>query len=978
MSFFPKVQYDIKNIKGNSDLLKHTTPKEYTCKDCGSCSKGSDKAPLPAKIYGEGRKGILVITDALTEELAISNDVIPKLHKELLEKAIGTNNISADLHIVNAIRQVPKTNITVCSKACSKQLRETIKELKPKVIVTLGFRALSTLWADHDVSVTDKWEQWVAIDKDIAIPDQILGCWVVPMFDPRDFIWSLSKRLESVKRWAKKSKEEKGYVSKYHQDVLSSKESIVNIDGLWDDDLKNRWRWFVRDWETVYNHVDKEFPVDNEPLELFGEDDITGAVEAIEYFKTQPMIAVDIEATSLSPYRAESEILCIGFSNLKRNVGIRTKHPIVVTKVKELLSMEKRWLIHNCSYEWTMFREKYDVSLKGTIIDTQILAHCFDHRTGCSGLKPNASRYVGVFGYEQNSAKFFKIRDLDKGTRFEGGNLELNQLGEALERHKIVEKGLLYPIDPKQYPEIPAKEIKAENKRRNTEFKKGSLAEKDLLTYVTKDVIYTSKIFLNISKRLMDNREWEAVLFYSKSSITLAKMSRNGILVDEKALLDGLDEIQKEIDDLHYQIMNSDEAKRWDGEEEFNYNSGAQLGHLLFDIIGYKSTKETKAGKKATDASTLDMLGSPMCKLITKKKQLEKTRVTYLGDLYRNLCPDGYVRPGFSLALVSSFRSSSAAPNFQNIPKNNERMKELIRVCFIAPEGYTLNEADITGSEAYTASIITNCDAYAQYNLYGAGDIHLDVAKKVFGFTTNTLPVIEYKGVTYTPDEGLTKRIRQISKKFTFALSYGATYKSISKDLWDSLGTLPTEADKLYIQALLGKNGISNFAEFELQVKEGTRWFWEDLFTEYGIWNKEIYNEYVSQGYLRNKCGFVYRDIMTPLTCPNYSIQSIAYMKVQNAINILQDKIEELNLESKLIFEIHDSVGMYIKKGEEGIIHKLLYETLIKGHEGNPMFDWVTMDFKAGLDVYVKGNFATKPVEIPITGDVYEENYITA
>ena len=110
--------------------------------------------------------------------------------------------------------------------------------------------------------------------------------------------------------------------SRYHQDVLSSKESIVNIDGLWDDDLKNRWRWFVRDWETVYNHVDKEFPIDDEPLELFGEDNITGAVEAIEYFKTQPMIAVDIEATSLSPYRPESEILCIGFSNLKRNVGI--------------------------------------------------------------------------------------------------------------------------------------------------------------------------------------------------------------------------------------------------------------------------------------------------------------------------------------------------------------------------------------------------------------------------------------------------------------------------------------------------------------------------------------------------------------------------------------------------------------------------------------------------------------------------------
>ena len=100
-------------------------------------------------------------------------------------------------------------------------------------------------------------------------------------------------------------------------------------------------------------------------------------------------------------------------------------------------------------------------------------------------------------------------------------------------------------------------------------------------------------------------------------------------------------------------------------------------------------------------------------------------------------------------------------------------------------------------------------------------------------------------------------------------------------------------------------------------------------------------------------------------------------MKVQNSINILQDKIEELKLESRLIFEIHDSIVVYIRKGEEGIIHRLLYDTLIKGHEGNPMFDWVTMDFKAQLDVYVDGNFASKPKEIPITGDVYEENYVT-
>ena len=148
MSFFPKATIDITKVKGNPELLKPTTPKEYTCTDCKSCSLGSDKAPPQTKIYGEGKKGILVITDALTEELSVSNDVISKLHKDLLKKAIGDlGDLYQDTHIVNAIRGVPKTNLTTCSKACNKQLLKTIKELKPKIIVTLGLRPLLKLWS---------------------------------------------------------------------------------------------------------------------------------------------------------------------------------------------------------------------------------------------------------------------------------------------------------------------------------------------------------------------------------------------------------------------------------------------------------------------------------------------------------------------------------------------------------------------------------------------------------------------------------------------------------------------------------------------------------------------------------------------------------------------------------------------------------------------------------------------------------------
>ena len=414
----------------------------------------------------------------------------------------------------------------------------------------------------------------------------------------------------------------------------------------------------------------------------------------------------------------------------------------------------------------------------------------------------------------------------------------------------------------------------------------------------------------------------------------------------------------------------------WDGVDEFNYNSGQQLGHLLFDILGYKGGKKTKTGW-ATDKNTIGLLKSPMCELITKKKEMTKTKSTYLLNILREVDNDGFAHPTFSLALVSSFRSSAFNFNIQNQIKHNPRMMKLVRSCISAPKGFTLSEVDYSSCESMAGSLITKDPIYYAFNV-GGKDIHKEVAKRVFGLLSEDLASLSRNGKTIIPPDGLFKRLRQISKKFTFSVSYGASAKSVAKTMWDELGALGDD-DKLYIQELFNLKGVSNFESFEEVVKEAFNWFWGDeMFGVYHKWTVSIFKEYMEKGYIRNATGFCYRQIMSSLNVGNYVIQSVAFQKLLVAIMLLQEKIEELGLKSKLIFEIHDSAGVYIADGETEIMQKLFYDCMIRGTDNDPKFAWVTMDFKAELDLYTEGNFASKPKTIHITGDVYEENYITA
>lgn len=994
---------DLTIIPGDPKLVKEKKPgKVYNCNDCGRCLDQGGNFTKNIPVYGNGDKKILIVVDEPTEGAVEAKLPLVGTEKKLLQvvlKGIGLS-LEKDIWLVNAIQghNPDRKTSGMAAKACQSRLHNLIYELKPKVVMVSGFRAVQTLWSGR-LSITDKWQRWVGVDKNMATPDQLFpGTWVIPTLATSDFIWSLKNELSKARKWIRGYESKGEPVPPYLLKKVDPEVSIVENKLLRNDDFNLKMRWFVRDLRSAIYHLNKEAPIDDseENVEILkNKHDI---YNAIQYFKGQKVVACDIETNTITPHREKAEIICISFSNIKRTISYMTRDPEVVEWTKSLLTTRSvQYIFHNATFEIKQFKMLWDIMVDNLFVDSQILSHCFDSRAQTSSLKFNAMRFLGIAEYEEQAKKFFKVAPEDKGTIYEDSNQSYNCLPLGLENHKLYEQGLLYPLDG------PPKVVKEENRRRKAILKQGHISEDELLLYCGMDTILTCKITNMIKKRLMDEREWEAVKFYSKSSITLTKISMNGVKVDRAKLLQNMSILEKEAQEMHLKILDSPEAKSWTkyvreerkrlesfdpktvkkeldalkDKDILNYNSGPQIGKLLFDILKIPGGKKTSAGNYTTSEAVLENIDSEMCKLIIARRKLLKAKKTYLGGILKELNDDDIAMPSYSLALVASFRSSCFSFNFQNQIKHDERMKTMIRECIIPHNSEYYAEADYSSCEAYAASIVSGDKVYFKYNTDKSADIHKFVAFTLFGLNDIQLPTHMLDGKEIKPSEKLFGKLRQISKTYTFASSYGGGYHNIAEDMWEQLLTLKEE-EKEWVSCQLKSIGIVTKEAFRDQVKlvDSTVWG-PTMFFKYAQFKKEQYNTYKKQGYLRNECGFVYRDLMTSMACANYPIQSIAFMKLMHGLNLIQEEIEKRGLKTKIIGEIHDSCVLSMPAEEMEIMKKILVQSMIHGTKNNPMFSWVNMDFKVDLDVY-KSSWGSECKAIRLDPSNYLEDYITA
>jgi DNA polymerase-1 len=272
----------------------------------------------------------------------------------------------------------------------------------------------------------------------------------------------------------------------------------------------------------------------------------------------------------------------------------------------------------------------------------------------------------------------------------------------------------------------------------------------------------------------------------------LVDVERAGVRIDVPALA-----VQAQRVDQELAQRSRDIFERAGGE--FNINSPKQLGEVLFDRLQLpvlKRTGTSKAPSTAVEVLEELALAHDLPRIILEWRGLMKLKGTYIDALPQLVNPEtGRVHTSFNQAVAATGRLSSSDPNLQNIPIRTELGRE-IRRAFIAEPGYVLISADYSQIElrvlAHLAEDETLIEAFRR-----GDDIHDQTALKIFG-----------------PSSDMDRhRLRSTAKMINYALLYGKTAFTLSKDI----GVTPQAAQEFIDAYFSGFPRIRAFIDRTLE-----------------------------------------------------------------------------------------------------------------------------------------------------------------
>jgi len=243
-------------------------------------------------------------------------------------------------------------------------------------------------------------------------------------------------------------------------------------------------------------------------------------------------------------------------------------------------------------------------------------------------------------------------------------------------------------------------------------------------------------------------------------TITLAKMERNGVMVDAGAL--------KELSLSMGSRIGEMEKKTYEtAGEVFNINSPKQLGVILFDKLKLPYGRKTKTGF-STDQATLENLALKhrLPELVVEYRRLAKLKNTYVDALPKMINPStGRIHTSFNQTVTATGRLSSSNPNLQNIPVRTGLGRE-IRRAFVAPAGGKLVSADYSQIELRLLACFSSEKVLLE-SFHNGEDIHARTAAEVFGVHPDLI----------------TEDMRRVAKTVNFGIIYGQTAFGLAREL---------------------------------------------------------------------------------------------------------------------------------------------------------------------------------------------------
>ncbi len=370
----------------------------------------------------------------------------------------------------------------------------------------------------------------------------------------------------------------------------------------------------------------------------------------------------------------------------------------------------------------------------------------------------------------------------------------------------------------------------------------------------------------------------------------LAQMEMNGVKINPTVLEQQNTTLSLELKELENSIFKH-------AGVEFNISSPKQLGEILFEKMQLSSdAKKTKTQQYSTAEKDLEKIANqhPIIKLILEYRSLSKLKSTYIESLPKLInLQTGLLHTHFNQSSVATGRLSSTNPNLQNIPIKTERGREIRKAFVPRTENHTLLAADYSQIELRMIAHISN-----EQNMIKAfaenADIHTDTASKIFNVAAHEV----------------TRSMRSQAKSANFGIIYGISAFGLA----ENLGIKRSQAKEIIDSYMATYPEIRNFMDKQIAFAREN----EFVTTLSGR------RRYLSDINSRNH---VVRSL-AERNAINAPIQGSAADVIKKAMIGIYNQLENRNLKSKLILQVHDELVFDVENSELEMMKQLVKQEM--------------------------------------------------
>ena len=547
---------------------------------------------------------------------------------------------------------------------------------------------------------------------------------------------------------------------------------------------------------------------------------------------------------------------------------------------------------------------------------------CFDTET--TGLDPNNSELVGIsfaikpheawyipvsdnYHDAQKTAQLFKeVFESDRITKI-GQNIkyDINILSwydihvagpffDTMIAHYLLQPDMRHNMDLLsetylKYKPVPIEELIGKKGRNQLSMR--NIDVERVKEYAAEDADVTLQLKQMFEPKLIETKTFD---LFEKIEMPLvpilASMEAEGIKLDVPALNDFSIQLKHEIVKIEASIHDY-------AGIEFNIASPKQLGEILFERLVISSKpKKTKTGQYKTGEDILSKLRfkHPIIDQILEYRSLAKLKSTYVDALPALVNPrDGRIHTSYNQAVAATGRLSSNNPNLQNIPIRTEKGREIRKAFIPRNDDYLLLAADYSQIELRIIAHVSKDEGMIKAFVDGK-DIHTATAANVFN--------VEYHEVT--------REMRSNAKAVNFGIIYGISAFGLS----EQLGIPRREAADIINNYFEKYPGIKQYMNKTVEFAK------EHGFVETIMGRRRYLKDINSaNAIVRN---FAERNAI------NAPIQGSSADMIKIAMINIFKELNDKNLKTKMILQVHDELVFDLHKDEESIVKEIVEKNM--------------------------------------------------